>query len=55
MPSWYKKSMEACQWNNSNKKQIPTKNKLFENLECQKQCEDLNNFSQKLESPFLQK
>ena len=25
MPSWYKKNMEACQWNNSNKKQIPTK------------------------------
>ena len=43
-PSWYKKKMEACQWNNSNKKQIPTKNRLFEDSECQKQCEDLNNF-----------
>ena len=36
--------MEACQWNNSNKKLIPTKNRLFEDSECQKQCEDLNNF-----------
>jgi len=43
MPSWYKKNMEACQWNNSNKK-IPQNNKLFEDSECQKQCEDLNNF-----------
>jgi len=25
MPSWYKKNMEACQWNNCNKKQISTK------------------------------
>jgi len=44
VPSWYKKNMEACQWNNSNKKQIPPKNWLFEDSECQKQCEDLNNF-----------
>ena len=36
--------MEACQWNNSNKKQTPTKNRLFEGSECQKQCEDLNKF-----------
>ena len=36
--------MEACQWNYSNKKQIPTKNRLFDDSECQKQCEDLNNF-----------
>ena len=36
--------MEACHWNNSNEKQIPTKNRLFEDSECQKQYEDLNNF-----------
>jgi len=30
-------------------------NKLFEDSECQKQCEDLNNFFQRLENPFLQK
>jgi len=29
-------------------------NKLFEDLACQKQCEDLNSFSQRLENPFLQ-
>ena len=49
------KNMEACQWNISNKKHIPTKNRLFEDSECQKQCEDLKYFSQKLENPFLQK
>jgi len=36
--------MKACQSNNSNKKQIPTKNRLFEDSECQRQCEDLNIF-----------
>jgi len=44
MSSWYKKNMEGCQWNNSNKTQIPTNNRLFEDSKCQKQCENLNNF-----------
>jgi len=36
--------MEAFQCNNNNKNKSQQTNRLFEDPECQKQCEDLNNF-----------
>ena len=56
MPSWYEKNMDAFQWNNSNKKQIPTKKLGF--LKTQNAKNNLKIwtiFSQKLENSFLQK
>jgi len=38
------KNMEACQWNNCNKKKFQQNNKLFKDSAYQKQCEDLNSF-----------
>jgi len=56
VPSRYKKNMEACQWNNSNKKQIPTKKIGFLKTQNAKNNVKIwTIFSQKLENPFLQK
>ena len=44
MPSWYKKNMEACQWNIAIQNESQQNNKLFEDSECLKQCEDSNKF-----------
>ena len=44
MPSWYKKKHGSFQWNNCNKNKSQQHNKLFEDSECQKQCEDLKQY-----------
>ena len=55
MPSLYKKKT----WKLVNeiiaiKNKSQQNNELFEDSECQKQCEDLNNFFTEVGNPFLQ-
>ena len=56
MPSWYKKKT----WKLVNeiiviKNKSQQNNRLFEDSECQKQCEDLNNFFSKVRKSFSTK
>ena len=55
MPSWYeKKTWKLVNEIIAIKNKSQQNNRLFEDSTCQKQSEDLNSFSQKLENPFLQ-
>jgi len=44
MPSWYKKTWKLVNEIIAIKNKPQHNNKLFEDSECQKQCEDLDNF-----------
>jgi len=44
MPSWYKKAWKLVNQIIAIKNKSQQKNRLFEDSECQKQCENLNNF-----------
>ena len=44
MPSWYKKTWKLVNEIIAIKNKSQQNNKLFEDSECQEQCEDLNNF-----------
>ena len=44
MPSWYKKTWKLVNERIAIKNKSQQNNKVFEDSECLKQCEDLNNF-----------